>query len=135
MFVALLGLALAAPGDPPSEGIVAGRDIGAWVELLASRPEGDAEVAALEGFLVAWPESSLAEVAYARLVDLGALDGVVERHPDLAPWLPLLERSRAEHVAELARTRVATTVIPLDADGEPRTRPSRRRVSPRPDGT
>ena len=64
-----------------------------------------------------------------RLRDLGALDAVEARHPELHAWWPYLERSRAQHEEELARAPLATTIVPLDANGEPP--PPRKRVKPR----
>ena len=76
MVILLALAALAAPGDPLPVGIVAGEDIREWGDLLASRPEGDALVTALEEFLVAYPESALAEIAWTRLRDLGVVEDV-----------------------------------------------------------
>lgn len=120
LLLALLGAATAQPEGPPPEAVVAGEDLDAWRELQTRRLTGDEAVDAWAGFLVRWPASPLAEVAWARLREAGALETVVAEHPEIEPWLPGIEASWRTHQHALERPPVHTAVADLAPDGTPR---------------
>jgi len=108
-------LAHGQPGD-----VAAGEDLAAWWEMQALRLEGEAAEGSYEDFLVRYPTSPLAEVAWARLRDLDALDDIAQRRPALRPQLQALERSWTLHQEALHRTPRTVVVAELEPDGTTR---------------
>ena len=105
-----LGPALAEPSA-----IAAGEDVEAW-EALRSSPDEERR-AALRAFLEAWPESVLAEAAWAELRKLGEPDPAwMAEHREL---ITRLERSRRTHRSNLEQLPGPLPVAPLDPMGEP----------------
>lgn len=115
----LAAVARAAPGDPIPEAVVAGRDIDAWREIEARRPEGTAAVTAWQDFLVRFPASPLAEVAWARIEALGATQATLQSHPELRLWQPWWDRSLAAHHDDLTHPPLSVAVATLRPDGTP----------------
>lgn len=95
---------------PPPPEIVAGEDLAALRAIVEEAPEDPAGWADL---LVRFPSSPLAELAWGRLVELGALEETLRAHPELRPWADGLDRSWRAHQAALDRTPVTVVVADL----------------------
>lgn len=112
MLPLMVGGALAGSPDP----VTTGQDLVAWRELQQQTDPG-----AWRGFLLAYPDSPLAELAWRRLVEVG-------HAPDSTsnPTLSRIAASYAQHEADLARTptgyAVATLRLdePVPTDDQPR---------------
>ncbi|MBN2799335.1 MAG: hypothetical protein JXX28_09335 [Deltaproteobacteria bacterium] len=94
MIVLLLLLSLAS-AQPVQ--VSTGADIAAW-RLLAAE-EGEARVAALRGFVLRYPTSSLAELAWAELEEEGAEGGAWSR--PVRGQVVRLQRSLRAHRQDL----------------------------------
>lgn len=93
-----------------------GADLQAWGVLSQRRPTGDEAVVAYRAFVLAWPDSPLAEAAWDRLVALGAAD----TEADTATARQTLARVKArwtEHQRALASAqRPGRSQVVLDLD-------------------
>ncbi|MBW1877378.1 MAG: hypothetical protein JRI25_14360 [Deltaproteobacteria bacterium] len=116
----LLALLLNPPAHAQPGEVAAGEDLGAWWEMQVRRLEGETAAGSYEEFLARYPTSPLAEVAWARLRDLDALDEIARTHPELRPHLQDLERSWTLHQEALHRTPRTVVVADLEPDGTAR---------------
>lgn len=119
MILALLaGLALAAPPpQAPSAAVVRGEDLAAWeaLEQADDPPTADA----LEDFVLTYPRSPLAELAWSARLARGPVEPAFLRaHREHI--LPL-ERSLATHAEAISRPPAVVVVAPLAVeDVDPR---------------
>ncbi len=113
ILVLLLASALAQPVQ-----VVTGKDLSAYRALQATEPGSIEEIDALRRFLSDHPSSALAEVAWSRLVALGAHTGEWTRQPGLKKQLARLESSRLQHQADLDRSTAAVASVTLSPEGE-----------------
>jgi len=97
--------------------VVAGEDLTAWREIQRERPQGERAVEVYRWYLRTYPTSALAEVAWARLVELGAAEGAWAEDPELRPHLDRVQRSWERHQVELGRSPAAVVVAELRSDG------------------
>lgn len=113
LLVLMLASALAQPVQ-----VVTGEDLSAYRAMQATEPGSIEEIDALRRFLSDYPSSALAEVAWSRLVELGAHTGEWTRQPGLKKQLARLEASRLQHQADLDRSTVAVAAVTLSPEGE-----------------
>ena len=114
----MIWLALAAAAAPPAvdRAVVAGEDIAAWRQLHAQALGSESQAVALRAFIVRFPESPLAEAAWAELVATAAPDAAWRA--ENRRLLEALDRARLAH-AERAEEHVThVAVVPLEPDGE-----------------
>jgi len=124
----------AAPAAEASEPTVrvashtAGEDLAMWGELSQRRPTGEAAVQAYRDFVLAWPDSPLAEAAWDRLVALQAasieadtpaarqaLARVKARWTERQRTLAIARRRAGPRVVlDLDDAAGATALVPLD---------------------
>ena len=99
MLSLLVGSTLAGPADP----IAAGEDLVAWRAL-----QDETDPVAWRGFVLEYPDSPLAELAWRRLAEVG-------HAPDASanPGLRRIATSYEHHEADLARTPEGIAVAPL----------------------
>ena len=110
MILLLLGLLTAPALAEP--GVAGGEDLLAWRGI---DHRGDDRLEAYRAFLDAWPMSPLAEVAYARLVESGALS----INTSAPTQYPQIEQSYQSHQRVLSQQVDDVIVAPLLANGEP----------------
>ncbi len=104
MLPLLVGVALAGPQDP----VVAGDDLVAWRALQEQTDPG-----AWRGFLLSYPDSPLAELAWRRLVEVGHAPD-----PTSNPTMSRIAASFEQHEADLARTPEGYAVATLRLEDE-----------------
>lgn len=90
----------------PSREVVAGRDLTAWQSLEQRRLAGSTAVDGYQAFVLLYPESPFAVMAWDRLVTLGGVDGPWAADPALRPTL---DSVRARFDAHQRSLREATT--------------------------
>ncbi len=91
---------------PSGREVVAGRDLTAWQSLEQRRLAGSTAVDGYQAFVLLYPESPFAVMAWDRLVTLGGVDGPWAADPALRPTL---DSVRARFDAHQRGLREATT--------------------------
>jgi hypothetical protein len=86
--------------------VVAGRDLTAWQNLEQRRLAGSTAVDGYQAFVLLYPESPFAVMAWDRLVTLGGVEGSWAADPALRPTL---DSVRARFDAHQRALREATT--------------------------
>lgn len=115
--VSLLLLSITLNANAQSLGIARGQDLQAWREIQTLQLEDDRKLEAYRQFIEAYPESSLAEVAWSHLVEVGVQEWASEL--EYRALTLSLERSRLQHEQSLGRLQVDVAVVALDAHGRP----------------